>query len=304
MALQPHPSSRDHPEQTSAPPSLMASAPSFTPSPAPNAPVQTQTFPPSGLKFLLSLVFICLCLGRGDQAQIYRVAEEAPAWPVAQEVHVVAQRPLLQTHACILESVVIQPPAFTNELSELVKFILNEACQVNPPASVSLNDNSIFPLFPWLISSKKWHNLLRVSQADVFSLKPTDAAWGISAWMEICQSYKHLKTGFCNGKQNFKPHNWRYCYRYAIQKQLFSIHARGSVLAVPCSDICGSKSGDIPPRSALQTRWHLWAGTVQGREGKEHFPPSSLLDWSCQMKTSWRGAGEAQGRSRASFDTG
>lgn len=63
----------------------------------------------------------------------------------------------------------IQLPAFTNELSELVKFILNEACQVNPPASVSLNDNSIFPLFPWLISSKKWHNLLRVSQADVFS---------------------------------------------------------------------------------------------------------------------------------------
>lgn len=59
-----------------------------------------------------------------------------------------AQRPFLQTQASVLDSVVIWSLAFTNELSELVNFILNEACQVNAPASVSLNDNSIFLLIP------------------------------------------------------------------------------------------------------------------------------------------------------------
>lgn len=66
-----------------------------------------------------------------------------------------AQRLFLKAHFCALESVVTQPLAFINELSELVNFILNEACQVNPPASVTLTNNSTFPLFPWLIISKK-----------------------------------------------------------------------------------------------------------------------------------------------------
>lgn len=101
---------------------------------------------------------ICLRLGRGDQAQISRDSQRtcsltgcsacAASAPVPQEMVTAAQRPFLQTHASVLESVVIRPLAFTNELSELVNFILNEACQVNPPASVSLNDNSIFPLIP------------------------------------------------------------------------------------------------------------------------------------------------------------
>lgn len=66
-----------------------------------------------------------------------------------------AQRLFWQTNFFALESVVIQPLAFINVLSELVNFILNEACQVNPPASVTLTNNSTFPLFPWLIISKK-----------------------------------------------------------------------------------------------------------------------------------------------------
>lgn len=77
----------------------------------------------------------------------------AASAPVPQEMGTTAQRLFLQTHACVLDSTVIQPLAFVNELTELVNFILSEACWLNPPASVSLNNNSTFPLFPWLIMS-------------------------------------------------------------------------------------------------------------------------------------------------------
>lgn len=111
-------------------------------------------------------------------------AEEVVSWLAAQlEQHLPhhrrwpqLQRLFLQTHFRALESVVIQPLGFINELSDLVNFILNEPCQVNPPPSVTLTNNSTFPLFPWLIISKKWHNLLKV-----FSLKTTDMVWGVSA---------------------------------------------------------------------------------------------------------------------------
>lgn len=107
---------------------------------------------------------VCLCLGRGDQAQISRVSRRscsltgssarAASAPVPQEMVTTTQRLCLQTRACVLDSMVIQLLAFVNELTELVNFILKKACQVNPPASVSLNDNSIFPLFPGLFLLK------------------------------------------------------------------------------------------------------------------------------------------------------
>lgn len=114
---------------------------------------------------------ICLYLGKDDQAQISRGSWRSfiltgcsactASAPLPQEMATTAQRLFLKAHFCALESVVTQPLAFINELSELVNFILNEACQVNPPASVTLTNNSTFPLFPWLIISKKWHNMLK-----------------------------------------------------------------------------------------------------------------------------------------------
>lgn len=147
---------------------------------------------------------ICLCPGRDDQAQIFRSSWRSciltgcsaciASAPLPQEMATTAQRLFRQTNFFALESVVIQPLAFINVLSELVNFILNEACQVNPPASVTLTNNSTFPLFPWLIISKKWQNLLRI-----FSLKSTDMVKGASVWMKIFQSYEHMKNWFYDG---------------------------------------------------------------------------------------------------------
>lgn len=77
------------------------------------------------------------------------------AAPSAQEMLTAALKPLLKTHPCAVESALAQPPAFRNQLRELIKFILKEACQVNPTALVCHNDIGISRLFPWLISSNK-----------------------------------------------------------------------------------------------------------------------------------------------------
>lgn len=91
----------------------------------------------------------------------------AASAPVPQEMGTTVQRLFLQTHAYVLDSTVIQPLAFVNELTELVNFILSEACWLNPPASVSLNNNSTFPLFPWLIMSKKMTQFAESIQSKV-----------------------------------------------------------------------------------------------------------------------------------------
>lgn len=125
--------------------------------------------------------------------------------------------------------------------TKLVNLILNETCHVNLPAAVSLNDNSIFPLFPCLIISKKLHNLLRL-----FRLKSTDTVWGISAWIVFFQSYKHLKTGVYDGTRILSNVTETLLQLCSLET---TIHTRGSVLGVPCLSInysiCGSKSGDL-----------------------------------------------------------
>lgn len=133
-------------------------------------PCSKWAFFPDSQKFLWSLPF-AFSGQRGPstdfQGQLKKVYPDCcsactASAPLPQEMAATAQRLFLQTHFCALESVVIQPLASINELSELVNFILNEACQVNPPASVTLTNNSTFPLFPRLIISKKWQNLLKV----------------------------------------------------------------------------------------------------------------------------------------------
>lgn len=83
------------------------------------------------------------------------------------------------------------------------------------------------------------------------------------------------------------------------RNSFFSIHARGSVLGIPCSDIgtsvCGSESGGLLLWSALRTRQHLWADTGERREGKL---PSFTTVPSCR----WRHPGEGLGEPRRGAD--
>ena len=206
--------------------------------------------------FLCSLVF-AFVWAEVTKFRFPGAAEEAVAWLAAQLVeHLLPyHRRWSQPHrGCSCRHMLVywspqwfQLLAFINELSELVNFILSEACQVNPPASVSLNDNSIFPLFPWLIISKKWHNLPRV-----FSLKSTDTVWGVSAWMEIFQSYKHMKTRFYDRTRILSNVTKALLQLRSLET---TIHIGGSVLRVPCSatnnSICGSKLGNLLPWSTL-----------------------------------------------------
>lgn len=166
-------------------------------------PCSKGAFFPDSQKFLWSLPF-AFVWAEMTKHRFSGAAEEAVSWLAAQLAqHLLPyHRRWPQLHRgssgrqifFALESVVIQPLAFINVLSELVNFILNEACQVNPPASVTLTNNSTFPLFPWLIISKKWQNLLRI-----FSLKSTDMVKGASVWMKIFQSYEHMKNWFYDG---------------------------------------------------------------------------------------------------------